>query len=610
MKERLIYFFVILVSSLLAISSCESYAVGRNIDIKKELSNNNGIEQGEFNSNVDNKNNQKIDDNKIVKNNRIIQNVPVEADNNYKISSSSGKNSMPVLENLNKNKYEIKNVIDEEGNIKTEVYHNNELFQETPQRDRPRDNDPIDDRNRNYFDINIVLNEDDEWVRDERVTVLLYYDENFNSLTTYRFEENHRIIIPENFLINGINDNFDVIIYVNNFNQQEMEGIIMLKPLLERQRMITFDLSDADIIRTNVNELNEEKGTNSILIDWGVKESGRGILGTSFINFDHEARIDVLERGYIANNIINDWNFLVAYYLAPVSYQANIEINNLALTKDDITYPFERVYEFNNENLRNLRFNIKNSFYADVICFSPIIGITFRVEPPGKWLDCLNGDKIPKETLPREINLFFSENNFYDFIIVMYHKDNITDDGYNYAYNNLYQYINFERYYNEHENIDILNAIEKPNSLRLYYNSEDDYAPYFIGYLSNGLGIGNYFSPSIPADFVWTNNLDKGRINIITPNQDTYSSTGGNFMIQCFEGVVVGSKIFGNSFQGMECIEGNYIINWSFTNIIKNRNIYLDAVVHYNGEEWTIVQQNSRKVDRGGGRPLEPRELG
>ena len=153
MKERLIYFFVILVSSLLAISSCESYAVGRNIDIKKELSNNNGIEQGEFNSNVDNKNNQKIDDNKIVKNNRIIQNVPVEADNNYKISSSSGKNSMPVLENLNKNKYEIKNVIDEEGNIKTEVYHNNELFQETPQRDRPRDNDPIDDRNRNYFDI-------------------------------------------------------------------------------------------------------------------------------------------------------------------------------------------------------------------------------------------------------------------------------------------------------------------------------------------------------------------------------------------------------------------------------------------------------------------------
>ncbi len=528
---------------------------------------------------------------------------------------------MDFISNEKKFAYTIKHIFHENGSVET-IYP--ELSPEAPRRDRPRIGDPIDDRNRDYFDVNIIVDEHDEWVRNKEVYVILYYDDFLKERISYDFEENYRINIPENFLVNGINDNFDVIIYLSNFGSNEdgrfAKDIVMVKPLPEGNSRITFNLSEAEIIRTNVDELNEQKNTNIIFYDRGIAKGDNGLSGISISLFGfREVPRNFIFRGYIADNTINeDWNFLVAYYLAPVSYQANREINHLALTKKNIAYPFERIYEFNEENLRNLTFNIKDSFYAgDGVCFSFAFFITARIEPSGRWIECVGPDRIPRETLPREVNLFFSENNYYEWAVIMNHKDNITeinDWEYNYAYNTLYQFINFEKYYNEHRNISILNAIEKPNSLKLYYNSQDEFYPYLMGYLSNGLDINNRISSStfltIPSDSIHTTHINSGYVRITAPDRNTYySSDGGNFLIQCSGGVVgrFGGRInlyFGNDFEGMECVEGNYTIRWAFTNIIKDRNLYLDAVVHYDGESWTIIRQNSRVDDLGWPRRL------
>ncbi len=586
MRKEFIWIFVILVIgliSLLIILGDRQESVGNSIKLNKII---NDIKKNILIGN---------------KNQNIAQNKIKNIDNfNSQISELEPKNSF---------NYKIKIIDKGNGNIET-IYP--ELNQNGPLRDRPGRGDPVDDINRTYFYVNITLSENDEWVRDKMVYVILYHDDVIKDMIRYDFEENHRINIPENFLINDINDNFDVILFLDDYFSNESgyfsQGIMMVKPLLENNSRIIFNLSNARIIRTNVDELNEEKGTNTIFFDWGILKNNEGILGVLLLplHANRERPRNFVVRGYIAGNTINNgWNFLISYFLSPVSYEENREINHLALTKRNITSPFERIYEFNEENLNHINFNIKDSFHMDSTCLSPDYGIIYS--DSDKWFYCFDSEEIPKETLPREANLLFSENNYFSWVVTMYNYKNMSENGfYNLAFNTLYQKIYFEDYYNEHmgnENI-TLNIIEKPDALKLLVDNSQTIYPlsYLIGYLHTNNNISIH--ENIPNGYIFTNKIQNGRVTITNPNNRVYSSqsNGSNFFIMCYNrGVIQDNShlfsIYNIGFREMECVDGNYTIRWAFTNIIKDEDLYLNAIVHYDGENWSITNQNSRLVN-------------
>jgi len=523
MKNKLIYIFVVLLVVLL-ISSCEEIKGSKLVDGK------NGIDNHK--------------ENVFMINKKII-------DKNLEFFESRSEDLI----------YTIKYFNDGHRDVIPPKMEN------VPGRDRPRERFEMD---RNYFDVNIITNEENEWVEDEYITILIYYEGlNIYSscLEDYEFAENYRINLPDNIYRN---DNFDVILSILRpegiRDGTRVNRITMIEPLLDGESEVTFDLSNAERINTNLIELNQEMETNILQDSFIIKINNTQNL------FRTVSGLDIKERNnkvYVSEDALNpDWNFLIVDESIPLNEESQTVMD---VTINNIIYPLEEEYIISHEDLKQITFNIEDSFKEDFI--STLY---------------FNNYEINSERLPLEINYFFTENNFFNYAVIQYFD--WSDDFYFY----IKRKIPFEEYYEEGIELDV---IKKPNALRLYNELSNEFShPYLRGYLANN----NYFNFSgYPNDYIDTFNLDRGFVGITTPNEDTYSSLshGTGFFISCYE-EGRNYNLREMFFPEMECVEGDYIIDWDFENIIKDRDIYLDAIVHYDGEDWEIIEENSRVVDR------------
>jgi len=170
------------------------------------------------------------------------------------------------------------------------------------------------------------------------------------------------------------------------------------------------------------------------------------------------------------------------------------------------------------------------------------------------------------------------------------------DDDFISYYDCIVGYIYFEDYYSEHPNEEItLNIIDKPNMLKLFAFPFSGNP--LMGYVNGHNILRNTYELSNFVGIVFPQRLSEGYVRITTPNENTYSSlqNGGRFYVMC-DGV--GSLPYWDLFfPNMECVEGDYTIEWGFENIIRGRNLYLDAVVHFDGEGWDIIDENLRIVN-------------
>ena len=560
MKKMLILIFAVLIGLVFIVSGCEQY-VGRNVNI----------------ANVDQ---QKINNvnNEIAKNNQITNNIQSEESENYK-NTLQKNNYLYFPISQNENEYIIRTFVDD----KKEMYYNNELVENIPQRDQPRREDRgIEPDIEEYFDVNINLNEENEWVENQEITVFVYYEGlNFFDayVANYAFEENHRVYLSDNIERND----FDVIIVIGTHEKR----IIMVKPILENEREVIFDLSNIQRIETNVWELCEEREAKVVVDSLNLRrDSERGFFYSSYETIIDGGRIEqeIDSYIYIAEDTFNpNWQLLKINYCIERDMGWSATGNHFGLTIGNIHYPVEEIYRIENNDLRKITFNIQDSFvknnYMNQFYFFFGYGFMFY---------------YPIDIVPFRINFLFNENNFLKRAHFLYSRAQ--------AYGgDIKRIIPFERYYNEYDGEEvILDIIKRPNALKLYNELSDDFPyPYLRGYLSDDTNFNN--NDGYPSDFIYTNRLERGYLRITTPQENVYSSLrqGDGFLISCNEEGRV------DLLDGMECIEGDYIIRWAFTNIIKNRDLYLDAVVHYDGEEWTIVRQNSRAVDRPGGTPAK-----
>ena len=554
MNKNLLIPFVFLFILLLTISGCEQY-VGRNVDAKQKINDN--LKQEKFNPNIVDKNNKEqinFDKFSLNRRNEFIKNKFL-----YLLKFTS-------------------------ENQETQIYYKEKKIKNAPRRDRQREEDNEVIRG-DYFDVNLIFDEDNEWVRDSRVSVFIYY-EGINLDDSFLYSEGYQ---EDNIRINLIgregnviprNDNFDVVLILNEHhpnrnNEAIFNRVFMIKPLLPRNHgILTFNLSEAQIINTNLFDIVDER-------DLAIKEDvialrinqTHGLL--LFYNAGFNFR-EINNKIYVSEDVLNiDWKFIINNYFAPEDLTENPQ-THMDLTINDIIYPVNDSYDFDENNLRQIIINLNNPF---------IVGLINSLS----WNFMVMDRALP--FLPIRINYFFTQNSFFNKIGVVYYLNDEPSNVFDFV-------IPFVDYYEHHEEGNIINF--NPISLKL---TTEFYKAPLYGYLVDYNNFNISYEYVYPLGYTFNQNLQRGSVRIVNPQRNVYYSTarGSNFYVSCDENPY---------FPNMECVEGDYIINWSFTNIIKNRNLYLDAVVHYDGERWSIIQQNSKKVDRTGGKPMKRLELG
>jgi len=599
---------VILFIGLFVISACKQ-TVGENINnINQQNINNENINLKEFE-------NIKLNKFYNIKTETYDENILInvnKANDNYKIDALSINNDMSAFD---KSKgYKIKNFIDNKGNVKTELSYNNELVQIAPQRDRPREGDEgINPNIREYFDVNIIVDDENIWVENEGngIYVVIYY-RNMNLIDSLLYEgqfsgENIRVYTDTNAYGEQTNintNNYDVILALTGYDYSEegnvemIHNLIMVQPIRDRENEITFDLRNAELVNTNLDEFNQEQGTNKMSYElFGISP----LFNAGYDGFDFSR---VNNKIYVREDAIKeDWTFSegrISSFPDNEIYDRRLA-NYFIILIDNIVYPLQGSYDFDENDLNQVRLRLKNPF-----------NLNFEYNEGYNYFR-LFAYNDPLGALPISANIFFTSNineKAYTYLVFYTYFTPITD------YIEVYSLIPFYEY-NQNYGDQVLEVFKKPSTLKLYIPEE--FPNVLVGYPSNGNNLDRiedlsfyYFYPSndvsVPLDYISIGGIRffniedlvkfrKGNVRVITPNGNRHSSlqSGGSFLIRCYNEIISERDVY---FPRMECVEGDYIINWSFTNIIKDRDIYLDAVVHYDGERWNILQQNPRMVNR------------
>ncbi len=141
---------------------------------------------------------------------------------------------------------------------------------------------------------------------------------------------------------------------------------------------------------------------------------------------------------------------------------------------------------------------------------------------------------------------------------------------------------------------------EEPLELKVAISSGDESVvgdAIVIGLLNDLYGSGSFsmshfmaddLTITLPDATVVTGVLDDGSGGFTTPFPDQ-----GAFLIDCTTPI----KSHPDILQGSPfCQVGNYIFNWIVTSVISGKTLLLNAIVHYDGNVFTIIQQTASEI--------------